>query len=111
MLCSVVELYLHGKRRERSEAVIAYATSGDLIVTRWRGEIEGKAGVRVATLSGQNVVGNRVLSLLPLFEPQLLSMTRTGFVLRGWQVVEKDDRRDTPRHEEIQEWWVRPTQR
>ena len=81
------------------------AHTGELSVTDWReGNAAGRA-LRVAQFR-EHCGGATLRDLVvPLFEPQILRMTRTGFVLRGFQYHANGD----SVQEWMQEWWLRPT--
>lgn len=100
----LVELFSYGIRRPREDVCRQPPLAGELTVTDWpAGNAAGRA-LRVAQL--REHYGGATLRdiVVPLFDPLLVRMTRTGFVLRGFQYHASDG----VVREWMQEWWIRP---
>jgi hypothetical protein len=104
MRFSVVELYVAGSRRSRDEVKQAAPTLGELLISDWGSDNALCRALRVAHLKTRSV-SVATDALMPLFDPAVIRMTSTGFVLRGFQLKPESG----CLREETQEWWVRPS--
>lgn len=103
MIFSVVETHRNGVRLTRQEVQEAIACVGTLVVEDWREGNYARRALRVARLMTDKL-NQRPQLLLPLFDPVLVRMTDSGFLLLGYQ-IESGPGREVAEH--VQGWWVR----
>jgi hypothetical protein len=102
MIFHVTETHRQGVKLTRAEVLAATPTPGQLVIEDWReGNAENRA-LRVAYLK-HPTNSYHPNQLHPLFDPVLVRMTPTGFLLIGWQVHATVD---GGRWEYKQGWWI-----
>lgn len=103
MLFSVVETHHQGIRRSREEIRAAEPILGQLEISDWlSGNASGRA-LRVAYLKHPAISYHQQL-LHPLFDPAIVRMTSSGFLLVGMQI---HTNAQIQAIEMQQGWWVR----
>lgn len=105
MKVKIVELFQDGVRIPREEALERLPIEGDLLVgfmpvASWGSRSEALAARLRVTYGSRGIMADVIA---PLFQPELLCMTRGGFVLRGIQLASDGK---SVRHL-AQEWWAR----
>lgn len=102
MQVRLVELMQAGIRRPREACLTDPGTTGTLIVfdDAWSGAA-GRSRGRVAQLWELWGLPARRQPLAPLFDVQILRITRRGLLLRGFQI-------SSERRQYVQEWWAVP---
>ena len=103
MLLSVVETHRQGVRLSRDEIRTAEPVVGQLVINDWREGCSVGRALRVAYLKHPTISYHPHL-LHPLFEPVIVRMTSTGFLLTGMQICVVGQ---TEPVEVAQGWWVR----
>ncbi len=101
MLYAVVQTHRKGVRLSRQEILAAEPLIGNLLLSDWlQGSAENRA-IRVATLKHPTLSYFQSL-MQPLFDPVLVRMTNTGFLLVG-----NESRLENGEVvQSVQGWWV-----
>lgn len=103
MWVSVTPIYCNGKRRDPVELRKSRPTAGQLrIGPAVDPELPGRPN-RIARLVHPDHRGKES-NCVPLYDPEILSMSETGFFLRGFNIVETGDGRPQLY---VQGWLVR----
>lgn len=101
MLFSIVETHRKGIKLTREEIRAVVPVFGRLTISDWREGNASRRALRVARVHHAKLSFNPEL-LLPLFDPVLVRMTESGFLLAGFQLESVAERMA----EHVQGWWV-----
>ena len=102
MLCEVTILMREGKRLKKQELVKPILTFFE--VRSWSSHLPDiRRHVRVANL--YVMAGKAKAITASIFDPEVVTTTADGFVLRGTEIVVNDKRKQ----EVVQMWLCRPT--
>lgn len=103
MICHVLTTAIDGRRLSRDEQSQRSPVVGNLVIRDWTGSNGFKRAVRIAEL--KSVVSWTPDALKPLFDPSVVKMTDSGFLIVGTEL----DCRGGEMFETLQGWWCRPS--
>lgn len=94
---------LSGKRRPAPDIRNERPLMGELRIEEVRGKLPGNPKLVARLVNAEHRFEEPYCG--PLYDPQIGTMDRKGFYLRGFSIMEDKERKETFVH--MQVWWVR----